>query len=478
MRPHRVLGYCRVSSREQADRTSLDTQKAALERFCAERGYPKPIIRIEVESGSAERAEARAKQRALLEDVRVGDMVLVLDQDRWSRDTIHFLSSADEIRRRGGTLTSVVGGTSVDSPEERLTATQRAAFAEYERRRIMQRSERGMRHLHELGFHVYGRAPLGYRLVARRLVVDPEGADVVRQIFAWCLEGLGVHEIAYRYRATFPGLRGSDHALMARRLHDRTYLGEAPRDPRDPLTDWVAGRHEAIVDEATFARAQESLRGRAHGGRRANPKGLGGVFLGAGMIRCAHCGHVMSCTKAGHDGTITHDGWYACHYSRRGCVAPRARRDHVDAELERLILERIESVQAELAKEAIVVRKVERVVDELGPVRRARQRLVDAIADGTLTREQARAKLLELDERERVAIVREQDRKQHAERERPEIRAARLADVETIRRLWRRLGVPKRREAMQTLVKSVTIRSTRTKRRWERGAWKIEIEWS
>lgn len=208
MRPQRVLGYCRVSSREQADRTSLDTQKAALARYCTEHGYPAPIIRVDVESGSAERAEARTQQQELIDDVRVGDLVLVLDQDRWSRDTIHFLSSADEIRRRGASLTSVVGGTSVDSPEERLSATQRAAFAEYERRRLMARSERGMRHLHSLGFHVYGRAPLGYRLVDKKLIVHDTHAPVVRQLFVWCLEGVGVHEIAARFRAEFPDIRG------------------------------------------------------------------------------------------------------------------------------------------------------------------------------------------------------------------------------------------------------------------------------
>lgn len=477
MRPQRVLGYCRVSTREQADRTSLDTQKAALARYCAERGYPAPIIRVDVESGSGERAEARAQQRALIDDVRAGDLVLVLDQDRWSRDTIHFLSSADEIRRRGGRLTNVVGGGDVELPEDRLMATNRAAYSEYERRRIMVRSERGMRYLHERGHHVYGRAPLGYTLVDKRLIVHDLNCHIVRQIFAWCIEGVGVHEIAERFRAQYPTVRGRDHAIMARRLHDRTYLGEALRDPRDPNSDWVSGRHEAIVDVVTFEKAQQALKQRAHGGRRANPNGLGALFLLAGLVRCAHCDHVMACTRAGHDGTITHDGWYACHYAKRGCAAPRARRDHVDAEIERLTIARLESLRVELAKERPRPRKAERVVDELEPIRRARKRLVDAIADGTLSSEQARAKLTELEERERSAVLRAEERKAKAAQNRPEARAELLATIDGIHRSWAGLSRAKRRDALKLLAARIEVRSTRTKR-WQHGAWELGVQWN
>lgn len=471
MRPRRVLGYARVSTRDQVAGTSLDTQRAAIDRFCAERAYPSPIVRVEVESGSGERSEARIEQRRLVEEVRVGDLVLVATQDRWSRDTIHFLSSADEIRRRGGRLLSISEGSNVDSPEDRLNATQRAAFAEYERRRIIQRSAIGMRALHERGLFVYGRAFLGYRLEARRLVVVEDQAAIVREMFAWCIAGVGTHEISDRLRAR--GVVG-DHALVARRLRDKRYLGLVRRDPTKPRSDWITGQHSAILDEDTFDRASASLRDRAHGGRRASPEGLGARFLVAGVLRCAHCGHVMSCTRAGEDGTITHDGWYACHYARRGCVAPRARRDVLDPMVERLVLEKIESLREELSRTPRVEAKPE--VDELEPIARARMNVIDAIAAGVVSHEAARAKLTSLEHAELGARARIEERRQKLGRESVEGRAARLADVTTIRRAWARMAVPKRREALLAIVEKVAIRSTR-RRRWERGAWEIEVAW-
>ena len=140
-------------------------------------------------------------------------------------------------------------------------------------------------------------------------------------------------------------------------------------------------------------------------------------------------------------------------------------------------MERLSSLRVELSKEPTGPRRPDRTVDELEPIRRARKRVVDAIADGTLSSAQARAKLVELEDRERAALVREEDRKARALRERPEARAERLATIEGIRGCWRRISVPKRREALKLLIDRVEIRSTRTKR-WEHGAWKLSVEWS
>jgi site-specific DNA recombinase len=78
----------------------------------------------------------------------------------------------------------------------------RGALAEYERAKIMERTQRGRIGRAKAG-HVWGgNPPYGYRDVGGehtgRWEVDDREAAVARQIFAWCLEGLPLLQIARR----------------------------------------------------------------------------------------------------------------------------------------------------------------------------------------------------------------------------------------------------------------------------------------
>lgn len=135
-RPTRVLAYARVSTLEQsAHGTSLDSQRDEITRFCASHGYPEPLIHVEAESGAGAKAEARSEQIRLMVSVQRGDLVLVSKQDRWSRDTLHFLRSVDEIMRRGGRFFAITERFDPSTPEGRFVSTIMAATAEQERAR-------------------------------------------------------------------------------------------------------------------------------------------------------------------------------------------------------------------------------------------------------------------------------------------------------------------------------------------------------
>lgn len=96
--PLRVLAYCRVSSAgQEVHGTSLDVQREEIERYCAARGYPKPTVYVETESGGGEKEEARVVQREVMRLARAGDLVIVSKQDRWSRDVLHMLGSVRKL---------------------------------------------------------------------------------------------------------------------------------------------------------------------------------------------------------------------------------------------------------------------------------------------------------------------------------------------------------------------------------------------
>lgn len=305
MRPERVLGYARVSSREQSQGTSLEAQQSEIERYCADRSLSLTRVFIDVESGSGEASDDRTAQRELMALVTAGDLVLVAKQDRWSRDVVHYLTSADEIRQRGARLTSIAEGLDVESPERRLAATQFASFAEYERLRIRERTLGGRRHLRARGLHVEGHAPIGFRIEARRLVAT-EQADLVRSMFALCLDGESTRSIATQMQESIAGI---DHATVARCLTDPRYAGLTSTIPfrrrgRTVIVESaLVATHDPIVDRATWDRAQVALRERRFAGR--SPEVVSGTteFLLRGIVRCSSCDHVMGSMVSGISGS-------------------------------------------------------------------------------------------------------------------------------------------------------------------------------
>ena len=160
-----------------------------------------------------------------------------------------------------------------------------------------------------------------------RLVVDPEAAEVVRQIFQWALEGRGKQNIAFllnsrgipnptRYKAergltgnrpaqTAGGLWGK--ATVRRILCNEMYTGTMVQGRSKkvsykskatvslPREQWfrVAGTHEAIVDPQTFWTVQDLMALRSRG------DGTGLVHPLAGLVHCMDCGSTMSKTSNG-----------------------------------------------------------------------------------------------------------------------------------------------------------------------------------
>lgn len=101
----RAFLYARVSTRGQADNgVSLDTQQCEGQAFCRAEGYPAPEMRIEVESGGAEKLEQRTELMRLLAEIRPGDVLVCYDLARWSRDQVFAVDSIRKLRDRGITV--------------------------------------------------------------------------------------------------------------------------------------------------------------------------------------------------------------------------------------------------------------------------------------------------------------------------------------------------------------------------------------
>lgn len=140
------IGYARVSSDDQ----TLDVQLEQL--------YQMGCEKIFQEKASAKTAEREELER-LIDFAREGDVIHVTKVDRIARNTIDALQIADLLSKKGaGLVFHDLGDLDINSDVGRVIYTTISAFAEMERKRILQRCNEGRERARQEGRHL-GRFP-------------------------------------------------------------------------------------------------------------------------------------------------------------------------------------------------------------------------------------------------------------------------------------------------------------------------------
>lgn len=130
-----IYGYARVSTKGQArDGNSFEEQEAVL------RANGASEIFMEAYTG----AEGdRPELRRLVDALQPGDTFMVTKMDRFARNTQDALRMIQDFRERGVKLHILNMGVADNTPMGMLMSTILAAFAEYERAMIIERTQAG-----------------------------------------------------------------------------------------------------------------------------------------------------------------------------------------------------------------------------------------------------------------------------------------------------------------------------------------------
>jgi DNA invertase Pin-like site-specific DNA recombinase len=140
------IGYARVSSDDQ----TLNVQLEQLQSIGCEK-----VFQEKASGKSADREELSR----LIEFAREGDVIHVTKVDRIARNTIDALKIADELSDKGaGLVFHDLGDLDINSDVGRVIYTTISAFAEMERKRILQRCNEGRERAKAEGRHI-GRFP-------------------------------------------------------------------------------------------------------------------------------------------------------------------------------------------------------------------------------------------------------------------------------------------------------------------------------
>ncbi len=118
-KPERVALYLRVSSEEQREAGTIQTQHEFLERLAAERGFE--IVEVYADEGVSGKfhLHERPEGLRLLEEARTGkfDTVLVYKLDRLARSQLGILDAADRLERLGVALRSATEHYETATPQ-------------------------------------------------------------------------------------------------------------------------------------------------------------------------------------------------------------------------------------------------------------------------------------------------------------------------------------------------------------------------
>lgn len=192
--PKRVGIYCRVSSYNKDQIHSLLNQIAFL---TAEAGNNPDFrvvdIYIDVYSGTS--ATGRAEYQRLLADCRAGkvEVVLTKSASRFGRDAREAFSALQELLELGVLPLFSAQQFDPDYANNILYQQIDIALAEEETQTRSRNIAWGIREQAANGTsNLYSRKCYGYQTIDGTLVIVPEEADVVRQIFTWYLEGKSV----------------------------------------------------------------------------------------------------------------------------------------------------------------------------------------------------------------------------------------------------------------------------------------------
>lgn len=326
--------YCRLSIEDKDkarsdDSASIQNQKAMLRDYCLERGWE--IYDIYADDGFSGIDRTRPAFNRLLRDCEQGniDIVLCKDQSRFSRDTViieQYLN--DRFLEWAVRFIGVADNADTDNESYGTMRLFTSAYNEMYVKDISAKIRRTLSYKREQGQFVGSFAPYGYLIDPadkHRLIVDPETAPVVKQIFDLYVSGEGYRHIVQKLNGdgivsptAYKRQQGSKYincnadssnarglwtqSTIARMLANEMYTGtlvqgkshhisykNKRRKKVDPA-EWVRipNAHEAIIDADTWARTQARLSSNTRVGSRMQE-----LSPLSGKMRCAVCGRPM-----------------------------------------------------------------------------------------------------------------------------------------------------------------------------------------
>jgi len=175
----RVIGYCRVSTEEQADEgASLAAQQEKIVQYA--KTYELELVDMHVDAGASAKTLDRPALQTALSDLRTGQAggLVVVKLDRLTRSIRGLQDLLDDYFREKYALMSVSDHFDTRTANGRMMMNFFNMISEWEREIIAERTKEVLQHLKSKGVRL-GRDPLGWERTGE---LDAEGRMVFKEV--------------------------------------------------------------------------------------------------------------------------------------------------------------------------------------------------------------------------------------------------------------------------------------------------------
>ncbi len=318
--------YCRLSRDDgmEGDSNSVANQKKLLAKYCKENGFDN--IKYYVDDGYTGTNFNRPDFQKLLDDIDMGyiSTIIVKDMSRLGRDYLQVGYYTDNYFPDRN-IRFIAINDCVDSADgENELAPFRNVMNEMYARDIS-RKVRSSHRLRGNAGEPLSQPPYGYMKAPdnpKKWIIDEDAAKIVRQIYAWCIEGKGNETISrllqesetlvpmaywqskglnrggkktqpnpYKWCKTtvakILSLREYTGDLVNFKTYSKSFKNKTRLRNDEENTVVFKDKHEPIIDRDTWERVQKLV---AKTKRRAPKKENGEKNMFCGLLYCADCG--------------------------------------------------------------------------------------------------------------------------------------------------------------------------------------------
>lgn len=440
----RVAAYCRVSTDKEDQANSFEAQCRYFREYI-DREPDWTLQRIYADEGLSGTGTAKRVQfNAMIHGAKKGEIDLIITKEisRFARNTLDALEYTRALRKMGVGVLFLLDRLNTLETDGELRLTIMASIAQEESRRTSERVKFGQMRSMEKGV-VFGGSLLGYDVEHGKLYINPDGAKVVRTVFhKYLYERKSVAVIAEELNAQrIPTSRGNfcwSGATVLKILKNEKYCGDLIQKKTytpdflthekrqnkgtEPLVI-LRNHHEGIVDRAVWDEVQQQLLQRRRGGQRIY---CGTRYPLSGKVWCGCCGSgflprrkrrkdgsvyiVWRCGKAAAEGKgrIDENG------TAVGCSVGRQLREDAAMKILKQAVGLVRLAKAKMSNDLLeIISSVlmerthgeeQHLGRELEGERKKKQRALDELLAGTISREEFKAVTMECSQTiERIA---------------------------------------------------------------------------
>ena len=319
----RVAAYCRVSTDKEDQLNSAETQRAFFTRYIKEHpGWE--LAGVFADEGlSGTSTSQRPEFRRMIDLAKAGEIDLIITKEvsRFARNTVDTLTVTRELNAFGVGVVFLNDGIDTRDNDGEFRLTIMASVAQEESRKISERTRWGQAQALKRGVVFGNDSIFGYHLRGGQLTVDPEQAEVVRQVYhSFLVERKGTYTIARELTEAGvdppmrPGGAWSSTAVL-RILRNEKLTGDLlqhkyrtidylthrkiPNDGTEPKL-LLRDHHAGIISREMFAEAQAEL-ARRHA-LLGDKKRFTARYWYSGKAVCGECGSSFTVKRTRRNG--------------------------------------------------------------------------------------------------------------------------------------------------------------------------------